>query len=115
VFFNGAVNAVTPKVFYKPGITSLPQHMRYFDGAEPEVVPHGNMWQGTKLTLVRKNKEIANGIFLIPTTSQVKGSLEMPELSLAIKSADGLIVLTGCSHCGEVVPLSRTRQSLILD
>jgi len=40
------------------------------------------------------------GIFLVPTVSQKKGTLELPELTLAIKKPDGLLLVDGCSHAG---------------
>ncbi|HWA98336.1 MAG TPA: hypothetical protein VG713_07580 [Pirellulales bacterium] len=49
---------------------------------------------------MNQTKEIAKGIHLIPTISEVKGSSEMAELSLAIATPEGLVVITGCGHCG---------------
>lgn len=92
-------STTTPPTFYRPGIESLPKHMRYFDGSEPEVVGHGTAWK-RKLTLVNEHTEVFPGVHLIPTTSDKKGSLEMPELSLVVNTKDGAIVITGCAHCG---------------
>jgi 7,8-dihydropterin-6-yl-methyl-4-(beta-D-ribofuranosyl)aminobenzene 5'-phosphate synthase len=44
--------------------------------------------------------EVATGIYLIPMVSQTPGTLELRELSLAIKTRKGLILTTGCSHPG---------------
>jgi 7,8-dihydropterin-6-yl-methyl-4-(beta-D-ribofuranosyl)aminobenzene 5'-phosphate synthase len=44
--------------------------------------------------------EIAPGIFLIPTVSNVKETLELRELSLAINTPLGLALVVGCSHPG---------------
>ena len=47
-----------------------------------------------------KLTEVVPGIFLVPTISQKKGTLELPELTLAIKKPDGLLLVDGCSHAG---------------
>jgi 7,8-dihydropterin-6-yl-methyl-4-(beta-D-ribofuranosyl)aminobenzene 5'-phosphate synthase len=98
--FDEPFNHTTPRDFYAPGVASLPKHMRYFDGAEPAATPHGVAWPTAKLTRVKERREVVKGVFLIPTISQVRGTMEMPELSLALASNQGLIVLTGCGHCG---------------
>jgi 7,8-dihydropterin-6-yl-methyl-4-(beta-D-ribofuranosyl)aminobenzene 5'-phosphate synthase len=36
----------------------------------------------------------------VPTVSQKKGTLELPELTLAIKRPNGLLLVDGCSHAG---------------
>ena len=92
-------STTTPPKFYRPGVASLPKHMRYFDGAEPDAVGHGTAWK-RKLTLINETKEILPGIHLIATVSETKGSLEMPELSLVVNTNEGAIVVTGCAHCG---------------
>jgi 7,8-dihydropterin-6-yl-methyl-4-(beta-D-ribofuranosyl)aminobenzene 5'-phosphate synthase len=43
---------------------------------------------------------VAPGIFLVRTVSQKKGTLELPELTLAIKRPNGLLLVDGCSHAG---------------
>jgi 7,8-dihydropterin-6-yl-methyl-4-(beta-D-ribofuranosyl)aminobenzene 5'-phosphate synthase len=43
---------------------------------------------------------VAPGIYLIPTISQTPGTLELREVSLAIRGPDGLVVVDGCSHAG---------------
>jgi metal-dependent hydrolase (beta-lactamase superfamily II) len=44
--------------------------------------------------------EVVPGIFIIPTVSNVKGTLELRELTLAIESPLGLVLVAGCSHPG---------------
>jgi 7,8-dihydropterin-6-yl-methyl-4-(beta-D-ribofuranosyl)aminobenzene 5'-phosphate synthase len=49
---------------------------------------------------VESTLEVAPGIFLIPTISNVKGTLELRELSLAIDTPLGRVLVVGCSHPG---------------
>jgi 7,8-dihydropterin-6-yl-methyl-4-(beta-D-ribofuranosyl)aminobenzene 5'-phosphate synthase len=90
----------TPVSFYRRGAPSLPAHMRYFGGSPPENVPHGSAWKDAKITQVNKLTEAAPNIRLIPTISQVPGTMELPELSLSIQTPKGQIILAGCSHPG---------------
>jgi len=39
-------------------------------------------------------------MFLVPTVSQVPGTLELREISLVIRGPQGLIIVDGCSHAG---------------
>jgi 7,8-dihydropterin-6-yl-methyl-4-(beta-D-ribofuranosyl)aminobenzene 5'-phosphate synthase len=50
--------------------------------------------------LVDQLREVSPGIFLVRTVSQKKGTLELPELTLAIKRPNGLLLVDGCSHAG---------------
>jgi 7,8-dihydropterin-6-yl-methyl-4-(beta-D-ribofuranosyl)aminobenzene 5'-phosphate synthase len=52
------------------------------------------------LVLVNQLTEVLPGIFLVPTVSQKKGTIELPELTLAIKRPNGLLLVDGCSHAG---------------
>lgn len=90
----------TPPALFRRGVESLPPDSRYFGGKPPEQVPHGTPWAGAKIVRVGTPTEVAPGVHLIPTTSQVPGTLEMPELSLAVKTPEGLILVCGCSHPG---------------
>jgi 7,8-dihydropterin-6-yl-methyl-4-(beta-D-ribofuranosyl)aminobenzene 5'-phosphate synthase len=53
---------------------------------------------GANFQLVDKNTEIAPGMYLIALLSDKPGTLEVKELSLAIKSPKGVILILGCSH-----------------
>jgi 7,8-dihydropterin-6-yl-methyl-4-(beta-D-ribofuranosyl)aminobenzene 5'-phosphate synthase len=88
-----------PNSFYRKD-ESLTEEMRYFDGKPPETLSAGTPWPKAHFVPVSATMEISPGIFLIPTTSQVPGTLELKELSLAIKTAQGVIVMDGCSHAG---------------
>lgn len=60
----------------------------------------GAAWPGANFQLIDKNTEIAPGMYLIALVSDKPGTIELKELSLAIKSPHGLILIVGCSHPG---------------
>lgn len=79
---------------------SLPANSRYFDGSPPEKLSASSLWPQAHFVRVDATTEIAPGIFLVPTISQVAGTLELREISLAIRGPHGLIIVDGCSHAG---------------
>ena len=91
---------------YQPSSTwyrkdqSLPVEQRYYSGAPPETIHMGAAWPGANFQLIDKKSEIAPGMFLIALVSDIPGTLEMHELSLAIRTPDGLVLVVGCSHPG---------------
>jgi 7,8-dihydropterin-6-yl-methyl-4-(beta-D-ribofuranosyl)aminobenzene 5'-phosphate synthase len=108
---NPAIRIYAPKEAFGPFGSSLPNQfyrkdntlsaeIRYFDGEPPETMEFGTVWPGANFSLIEKTTEIAPGIFLIATVSDVPGTRELRELSLAIRSPQGLIIVVGCSHPG---------------
>ena len=79
---------------------SLPTEQRYYSGAPPEIIHMGEAWPGATFQLIDRNTEIAPGMFLIALVSDKPGTLELRELSLAIRTPDGLVLVVGCSHPG---------------
>jgi 7,8-dihydropterin-6-yl-methyl-4-(beta-D-ribofuranosyl)aminobenzene 5'-phosphate synthase len=79
---------------------SLPTDQRYYGGAPPEIIRMGSAWPGANFQLVEKNTEIVPGVYLIALVSDKPGTLELRELSLAIRTPAGLVVVVGCSHPG---------------
>src|SRR5215471_3894489 len=79
---------------------SLPAEQRYYSGAPPEIIHMGEAWPGANFQLIDKNTEIAPGMYLIALVSDIPGTLELGELSLAIRTPDGLVLVVGCSHPG---------------
>jgi 7,8-dihydropterin-6-yl-methyl-4-(beta-D-ribofuranosyl)aminobenzene 5'-phosphate synthase len=79
---------------------SLPADMRYFGGHPPEIFEGGTPWPGANFIPVSQKTEVAPGIFILPGVSTSPGTLELKELSLAIKSPQGVILIVGCSHPG---------------
>lgn len=79
---------------------SLPENMRYFNGNSPDAITASTPWPQANFVRVDSTTEIAPGIFLVPTISQVPGTLELREISMAIRGPQGLIIVDGCSHAG---------------
>jgi 7,8-dihydropterin-6-yl-methyl-4-(beta-D-ribofuranosyl)aminobenzene 5'-phosphate synthase len=52
------------------------------------------------IQLIDKTTELIPGITLIAVVSDVPGTKELKELSLAVNTADGLVLVVGCSHPG---------------
>ena len=95
----GVYGADLPSSFYRKD-TSLSPEQRYYDGGPPDVMRFGSAWPGANFQLVDKNFEIAPDIHLIALVSDKPGTLELRELSLAINTPDGMVIVVGCSHPG---------------
>ncbi len=96
---NGFGGGELPSAYFRPE-PSLSGRMRYFDGAYPEHGRAGKLYDSGRFVLVDKLTEVAPGIFLVYTVSRIPRTLELPELTLAIKGPHGLILVDGCSHSG---------------
>jgi len=105
----GVYGADLPSTFYRKD-PSLPQEKRYYNGAPPEIMRFGSAWPDANFQLLDKNTEIAPDIHLLTLVSEKPGTLELRELSLAINTPDGLIIIVGCSHPGidRIVELGTT-------
>lgn len=95
----GVYGADLPGTFYRKD-PSLPPEQRYYNGTPPEVIRFGSAWPGAHFQLVDKNTDISPDIHLLTLVSDKPGTLELRELSLAINTPDGLVLLVGCSHPG---------------
>lgn len=95
----GIYGSSLPSSFYRKD-ASLPARMRYFDGAPPQTLQFGSAWSGAKLQPVAQTTEIAPGVWAIATVSDVPGTHELRELSLAVRTPEGLLLVVGCSHPG---------------
>jgi 7,8-dihydropterin-6-yl-methyl-4-(beta-D-ribofuranosyl)aminobenzene 5'-phosphate synthase len=60
----------------------------------------GQLYEGGEFILIDTLTEVAPGIFLVPTISKNPGTLELHELTLAIRGPQGLTLVDGCSHSG---------------
>jgi 7,8-dihydropterin-6-yl-methyl-4-(beta-D-ribofuranosyl)aminobenzene 5'-phosphate synthase len=96
---NGFGGMPVPAAYFRSD-AELPGKMRYFGGTAPEHLNSGKLYDTGNFVLVNKLTEVAPGIFVVPTISQKKGTLELPELTLAIKRPGGLLLVDGCSHSG---------------
>jgi len=86
--------------WYRNKDPSLPAEQRYYSGAPPEIIHMGEAWPSANFQLIDKTIEIVPGMYLIALVSDKPGTLELRELSLAIRTPDGLVLVVGCSHPG---------------
>jgi 7,8-dihydropterin-6-yl-methyl-4-(beta-D-ribofuranosyl)aminobenzene 5'-phosphate synthase len=95
----GAFGSSLPSSFYRKQ-DSLPREMRYYDGEPEDTLSFGTAWPQGRFVPVDSMLEVAPGIHLIALVSDVPGTRELRELSLAIETAEGVVVVAGCSHPG---------------
>ncbi|MGH9929932.1 MAG: MBL fold metallo-hydrolase [Pyrinomonadaceae bacterium] len=93
----GVFGAALPGTFYKRD-ESLPADMRYFDGNPPATIKLGTPWPQGNFTWVTANTEIAPGFHLILLKGSWGVDLDVMEISLAIDTPEGIVVVAGCSH-----------------
>jgi len=97
--FGGIFGSDRPSQFYRKD-DALPAEMRYYNGAPPEIIRLGTVFPGANIQLIDKTTEVAPGITLIALVSDAPGTKELKELSLAINTPDGIVLVVGCSHPG---------------
>src|SRR5882724_3603489 len=95
----GVFGSDLPSTFYRKD-ASLPAEMRYYAGMPPETMKFGTAFPGANIELIDKTTEVAPGITLIALISDAPGTKELKELSLAINTADGIVLVVGCAHPG---------------
>jgi 7,8-dihydropterin-6-yl-methyl-4-(beta-D-ribofuranosyl)aminobenzene 5'-phosphate synthase len=95
----GVYGADLPSTFYRKD-ASLPPEQRYYDGAPPDIMRFGSAWPAANFQLVDRDTEIAPDMHLIALVSDKPGTLELRELSLAINTPEGMVIVVGCSHPG---------------
>lgn len=88
-----------PSSFYRKD-ESLPPEQRYYDGAPPQIMKFGSAWPQADFELIEQTTEIMPGVHLIALVSDKSPTLELRELSLAIETPEGMVLLVGCSHPG---------------
>src|ERR1700733_13051618 len=89
---------VTSKFYRKD--EALPAEMRYYGGTPPEIIKFGTVFSGANIQLIDKTTELVPGLTLIGLVSDAPGTKELKELSLAINTTDGIVLVVGCSHPG---------------
>ncbi len=90
----GVFGSGLPGTFYRKD-DSLPAEMRYYGGTPPETMKFGTAFPGANIHLIDKTTEVTPGITLIALISDVPGTKELKELSLAInifKPHDSILV-----------------------
>jgi 7,8-dihydropterin-6-yl-methyl-4-(beta-D-ribofuranosyl)aminobenzene 5'-phosphate synthase len=92
-------NAPLPRDFlqHRP---ELPISLQYFEGKEPARWTTGSPWQDANFKIVTETTEIFPGFYVLTVASQKPGTVEMNELSLAVRTPKGLAIIVGCSHPG---------------
>jgi 7,8-dihydropterin-6-yl-methyl-4-(beta-D-ribofuranosyl)aminobenzene 5'-phosphate synthase len=93
----GVFGSTLPGTFYRRNDT-LPGDMRYFDGKPPDTLRFGTPWPQGSFTWIAKTTEVAPGFHLIPLNGTWGVDLEVKEISLAIDTPDGIVLIVGCSH-----------------
>jgi 7,8-dihydropterin-6-yl-methyl-4-(beta-D-ribofuranosyl)aminobenzene 5'-phosphate synthase len=78
----------------------LPTNQQYYGGKEPTRWQTGSPWEQGNFQPVSKTTEIFPGFYILTTKSQKPGTVDMNELSLAVRTPKGLAVVVGCSHPG---------------
>jgi 7,8-dihydropterin-6-yl-methyl-4-(beta-D-ribofuranosyl)aminobenzene 5'-phosphate synthase len=95
----GIFGASLPASFLRR-VSTLSPRMRYYGGASPKAIASGSPWPRAHFVLVDSLTEVSPGVAIVSTVSQNPGTLELRELSLAIRTPDGLVLVVGCSHPG---------------
>jgi len=104
----GLFGGPVPTTIIRPD-TSLPARMRYFGGTVPTELNSSTVWPRAHFVLVDTLTEIAPGVALVSTVSRTPGTLELHELSLVLRTPEGLVVIVGCSHPGIETILEASR------
>ena len=95
----GVFGSSLPATFYRRD-TSLPAEMRYFGGRPEAELQFGSAWPEARVVLVDTLTEVAPGVTLVSAVSRTPGTLELRELSLALRTPSGTVLIVGCSHPG---------------
>ena len=93
----GVFGAALPGTFYRRD-EALPTDMRYFDGTPPEKLRFGSAWPEGNFTGIKNDTEIAPGFHIIALTGNWGADFELREISLAMDTPEGIVLVVGCSH-----------------
>jgi 7,8-dihydropterin-6-yl-methyl-4-(beta-D-ribofuranosyl)aminobenzene 5'-phosphate synthase len=93
----GVFGSSLPGTFYQRN-ESLPPDMRYFDGEPPETLHFGTPWPQGRFTWLSETTEVAPGFHLIVLKGSWGVDLDVMEISLAIDTPDGIVLVVACSH-----------------
>ena len=104
----GIFGGPVPATIIRPD-TALPSRMRYFGGVVPAELSSSTVWPGASFVRLDTLTEVAPGVAIVSTVSRTPGTLELRELSLVLRTPEGLVVFVGCSHPGIETILEATR------
>ena len=93
----GVFGFALPGTFY-PQNESLPPEQRYFGGHPPETLHFGAAWPQGNFSLVGEATEVARGFHLLALPGAWGADPPVVELSLAIDTPEGIVLVVGCSH-----------------
>lgn len=93
----GVFGAALPGSFYRQ-VETLTANMRYFDGKPPKTLHFGTPWPEGKFTWVHETIEVASGFHIIHLHGDWGVDLPVKEISLAIDTPQGIVLVVGCSH-----------------
>jgi 7,8-dihydropterin-6-yl-methyl-4-(beta-D-ribofuranosyl)aminobenzene 5'-phosphate synthase len=109
----------------KDVLDSLSADQRYFPGQTKERTGGwGTRFWKANLVNVRESQQLAPGVFLIATRSELMGTFErahredapaingLPEISLALVTPRGVVIVTGCSHSGIANIVRETKKTI---
>ncbi len=111
----------------KESLAGLPPEQLYFGGGVNSIdYKPGERFHGANAEFVGASREIAPGVYLIVTRSVMMGDFSVyppnepghpdlagfPELSLALKTEKGVVLITGCSHSKVEEIIRATKQYL---
>ena len=68
--------------------------MRYYGGSPPQIMQFGAAWHGANFELIEKTTEMT----LLALVSDAPGTKELKELSLAINTPEGMVLVVGCNR-----------------
>ena len=107
----GIYGAALPSTFYRKN-ESLPPEQRYFDGKPPETLRFGTPWPKANFTWVGESTEVAPGIQVTALKGNWGVDHSLVELSLAIDTPDGTVVVLGCGHATVEKHLENARAAI---
>lgn len=93
----GLFGAALPGTFYRRN-PSLPDSMRYFGGEPPDTLRFGTPWPQGDFAWVTESAEVAPGLHLLLLRGPWGVDLDVMEMSLAIETPQGTVVIVGCGH-----------------
>jgi 7,8-dihydropterin-6-yl-methyl-4-(beta-D-ribofuranosyl)aminobenzene 5'-phosphate synthase len=104
----GTFGAEIPSGFVR-SVAALPPRMRYYGGALPAAIVSSSPWPQAHFVRVDTLTEVAPGVAIVSTVSRTPGTLELRELSLALRTPAGVVLVVGCSHPGIETILAAAR------